>query len=468
MQWQPTIEQIEQQKQIVFGPEPSVRLHRPCKINEGILKIEAEERIQLIKYFDKRQPQVTFFIPASGSGSRMLEFLYAFQKKDKNEIEPMMERFLNSLDDFAFYRQLPEQVRTAIQQEGIDIERLINSMLNSSGLNLRQSPKALIPFHTVGPFILTPLQEHLIQGCLLTRSNPNFHFTIQKEFEDEFQRIIESTTALSGATYHVDFSEQSVESNSIAFKDNGKPAYDKNNELITRPSGHGALLPLLNTLDSEVILIKNIDNIQHYAKASESVEVWKVLSGLLLQFRNEAKALHVSPSHNGLIELNEKYQLFDQQELDNVHGEEAIRKLIDRPTRVCGMVKNEGQPGGGPFWVDQSGKISKQIVEKVQISAESDQRSLLLRSTHFNPVMIAFSPLSLEGKKFDLLQFRDEESVFIVKKTAEEQTIRYMEQPGLWNGGMANWNSIFVEIPNAVFSPVKTILDLLDPLHKPV
>lgn len=467
MQWQPTNEQIEQQKKAVFGPNPSVHLNRPCKINEGILRIESEERTQLIKYFDKRQPQLTFFIPASGSGSRMLEFLYVFQSLAENEIEPMMERFLNSLEEFAFFRQLPETVRASIQQEGIDLGNLIDSILNPSGLNLGQSPKGLIPFHKVGPFILTPLQEHLIQGCLLTQSNPNFHFTIQREFEEEFQRIIQSTTALSGTAYNVEFSEQSIQSNSVAFTDDGEPARNKNNEIITRPSGHGALLPLLNTIESEVILIKNIDNIQHYTKSTESVEIWKVLSGLLLQFRNEAKALHMNPSIKGLIELNDKYQLFDSKELENVHDEEAIRKLIDRPTRVCGMVKNEGQPGGGPFWIERSGKITKQIVEKAQISSDSNQRSLLLRSTHFNPVMIALSPLSLEATKFDLMKYRDENTYFIVKKTSEGQNIRYIEQPGLWNGSMANWNSIFVEIPNSVFSPVKTILDLLDPLHKP-
>jgi hypothetical protein len=465
MHWHPTTEEIAQQKKAVFGAEPRIHLNRPCKINEGILKPEADERSQLIKLFEKHQPQVTYFIPASGSGSRMLEFLYTFQAQREKEIEPKMERFLNSLEDFAFYRQLPNHVKSSIEQEKIDLEKLIDSILNSPGLNLGQLPKGLIPFHKLGPFILTPLQEHLIQGCLLTESNPNFHFTIQKEFQEAFLKIIQSTTALSGADYSVGFSEQSIQSNSIAFQDNGEVARNMNNEVITRPSGHGALLPTLNSLESEVVLIKNIDNVQHYSKANESIATWKMLSGLLLQFRQDAKTVYDNPSRNGLVELNKKYQLFDAQTLEDIHSEEAIRQLIDRPTRVCGMVKNEGQPGGGPFWVENAGKITKQIVEKAQISAENEQRALLLRSTHFNPVMIALSPRSLENKKFDLLDFRDEEAYFIVKKTAEGQNIRYMEQPGLWNGSMANWNSIFVEIPNSVFSPVKTILDLLDPLH---
>jgi hypothetical protein len=182
----------------------------------------------------------------------------------------------------------------------------------------------------------------------------------------------------------------------------------------------------------------------------------------------EAQRVFETPSINDLLELNNKYQLFDRTFLESVHGADSIREILDRPTRVCGMVKNEGQPGGGPFWVDSSSASTKQIVEKAQISGEHEQRNILLRSTHFNPVMIAASVHSFNNKKFDLLDYRDNDSYFIVHKTNEGDSINYLEQPGLWNGGMAKWNTIFVEITNDAFSPVKTVTDLLNQAHRSV
>ena len=190
-----------------------------------------------------------------------------------------------------------------------------------------------------------------------------------------------------------------------------------------------------------------------------------MLSGMLLLFKNEAHKIYDSPSLNELLDLNQKYQLFDQHEIENIHGAEAIRELLNRPVRVCGMVRNEGQPGGGPFWIEHNGRASKQIVEKAQISADHDQRNILLKSTHFNPVMISASVTSFDGKKFDLTRYRDENAFFIVHKTNNGESVNYLEQPGLWNGSMANWITLFIEIPSSAFSPVKTLTDLIHPSH---
>jgi hypothetical protein len=466
MQWKPTDEIIEEQRSKVFGPTPYAHLLRPCRINDGIVRIEDDQKSSLIRLFEKQAHSLGFFIPASGSGSRMLEFLYEYKSNSKQEMSGQMEHFINALTEFAFYKQLPESLQQAIQIQNFEIDELIDHILSDNGLKLGKIPKGLSPFHSVGPFILNPFQEHLLQGSAISATKPMFHFTIQKEFEQEISSVVKSTSEITGSSFNVSFSEQSVETNSIAFDSEGNVCTNNKGEMITRPSGHGALLEQLNTMDQEIVFIKNIDNIQHYSKSQESNNVWKIVGGLLFEYRNEAKAIFESPSKNDLFALNEKYRIFENNEIDAIQGADSIRELLNKPTRVCGMVKNEGQPGGGPFWVEANGKVSKQIVEKAQISTDSDQRNILLKSTHFNPVMIAICPLDLSNHKFDLTHYRDDNAFFIVHKTSEEKSINYMEQPGLWNGSMANWNTIFVEIPNQVFSPVKSVIDLLHPAHK--
>ena len=235
---------------------------------------------------------------------------------------------------------------------------------------------------------------------------------------------------------------------------------------IRRPAGHGALLENLNGLDEELIFIKNIDNVQHFNSSNYSLETWSVLGGLLQQFRAALSALSRNPDKAKLVELNDKYQFLSPAEINAVRTNEELIQLINRPVRVCGMVRNEGQPGGGPFWVDDNGVISKQIVEKAQISHHGEQFRLMVKSTHFNPVMIALCPRDLQNEKVDLTAFRDNSKYFIVNKTQKGQEIKYMELPGLWNGGMANWNTLFVEISQKTFSPVKTVLDLLEEGHR--
>jgi hypothetical protein len=466
MQWRPTDEIIEEQRKKVFGPTPYTHLVRPCRINDGILRVEDDQKKTYIRIFDQAIHSLAFFIPASGSGSRMLQFLYEFKSNGNQELSGQMEHFLNAISEFAFYRQFPEELKQAIKDQNFEIDELIDQIISDEGLGLGKIPKGLIPFHNVGPFILNPFQEHLLQGSRISPNKPEFHFTIQKDFENEINKVVTNTAELTGSTFNVTFSEQAVETNSIAFDNDGNVCRNLTNEIITRPSGHGALLPLLNNMSQEIVFVKNIDNVQHYSKSEESNDTWKTLGGLLIAYRNEAKSIYDSPSKNDLLSLNEKYRIFEESEIESISGAEAIRSLLNRPTRVCGMVKNEGQPGGGPFWVENEGKISKQIVEKAQISHQSDQRNILLKSTHFNPVMIALCPVSLEGKKFDLMDYRDDNAFFIVHKSSEGKSVNYIEQPGLWNGSMAHWNTIFMEIPNQVFSPVKSVIDLLQPAHK--
>ena len=466
MQWIPTEEEIEFQRRKVFGPNPCTQLLRPCRINDGILRLDEDQKRILTRVFDRTAHSLAFFIPASGSGSRMLQMLYEYRNENSLSIRGEMEHFINMIPEFAFFRQLPDQLKKSILDQNYDIDDVIDHILDEKGLGLGKMPKGLIPFHHVGPFILTPFQEHLLQGSMISTEKPHFHFTIQKDYEDQITRVVTSTSELTGTVFNVSFSEQPIQTNSVAFRPDESVYYDDQQNIITRPSGHGALLPVLNTIENAIIFIKNIDNVQHFSRSSNSNEVWKLLGGMLIDYRKKAKEVYDSPTVNGLLSLNQEFQLFETEELENIHSSEAIRSLLNRPTRVCGMVKNEGQPGGGPFWVHSHGKITKQIVEKAQISDEVEQKKILLKSTHFNPVMIAASPISMDGEKFELSQFMDEDTFFIVHKKAEGSSINYLEQPGLWNGGMAFWNTLFVEIPDYAFSPVKAINDLLNPAHK--
>jgi hypothetical protein len=274
---------------------------------------------------------------------------------------------------------------------------------------------------------------------------------------------MEETT---GRSYQTSFSIQEPDANAIAFLEDGSVCRDESGEIVTRPSGHGSLLENLSRTEGEIIFIKNIDNIQHYVKSDKTLETWELLGGILMEFRREVVLIYEHPDFGALAELNRKYQLLPESELVNVTTNDEIRELLNRPIRVCGMVRNQGQTGGGPFWVKEKGLVTKQIVEKAQIASSPDQLNLMVKSTHFNPVMIAACQYAFDGKKYDLKSFVDHSKYFKVSKTHQGQKIGYIELPGLWNGSMAHWSTIFVEIPSEVFSPVKTIIDLLDESHR--
>ncbi len=460
MKYQFTDEEIHDQKLKVFSENPELELIAPCKISEGILRLTSTEKDKYSEIYRKYQAPISFFIPASGSGSRMFQFLYDFLDEPNDENRSQVERFLNSISDFAFFKQIPSEMQTVLQNQSISFEEIVAYLLDQDGLNFGHLPKGLIPFHNNETDILNPFQEQVIHGTELGSTELSFHFTIQLAYENEIQHAIQSIK-----TSKTTFSEQSIETNSIAFKENGEVFLNDENEIVSRPAGHGALLSHLNDIGNEIVFIKNIDNVQHPKNTAIALETWQELGGVLLQFKTDALSVLSNPTKESLIKLNNKYQVYSASQLEKCTSAEEIKSLLNRPTRVCGMVKNEGQPGGGPFWINDQGIISKQIVEKSQISNNADQNKILIQSTHFNPVLIAASPISLEGKKLELNEFCDDKKYFIVHKKHHGQKIRFIELPGLWNGGMAFWNTIFVEVPNATFSPVKTVLDLLDEAH---
>jgi len=457
--------QILKQKEHIFNGVPVLDVVRPCRIDDGIIQLTSEEEIQFKLRFELLHKHLSFFIPASGSGSRMFQFLYDYLNQTTETNQAQTEQFIRRISSFAFYKSFPAEVKEKVENFTWSIEDLIAYVLGEDGLNFGLYPKGLIPFHSLGPFILNPFQEQLIQGSNLVKRPIDFHFTIQSKFEKHFQSAIHSLSEMTGDEYSVTYSEQNPNTNSYAFYSDGTLALGDDGEPIRRPAGHGTLLTNLASIKSDYVLVKNIDNLQHFSQSEASTAQWKILVGLLDELKEAFSILENQPSLVEFELLNKRFQFLPENELKS---EAELIHLISRPMRVCGMVRNEGQPGGGPFYVQKNGETRKQIVEKVQLANTDKVNALLMQSTHFNPVMMVLDFKDSQGNAYDLTNFAEEDSYFVVEKNHQGKTIQFIEQPGLWNGGMSNWNTIFIEIPNDVFTPVKTVLDLLQPSHQSI
>jgi hypothetical protein len=448
---------IESQLEKLKSGSPEIQLIKPCLLNKGIIQLNKIENLEF------KDVSISWFIPASGSGSRMFQFLFDYLN-DGDFSKKEIQLFHKSFYQFAFHQKIGNQIKKGFEENNLSLRDLIEFILSDKGLNFSKLPKGLVPFHQGSWGLSNPFQDSIIQGMKLSCEKINFHFTIQKEFEKEIKQSI--SEILINETLKIEFSEQSKDTDSIAFNNELIPISISENDYLKRPSGHGALLSNLNRVESDYILIRNIDNIQHSSKSKRSFEVWTNLLNLTIQIKKELAEVYRNPTKEIMSIINRKYALFDSKHIDSLKNSDEILALINRPLRICGMVKNSGQPGGGPFWVKaKNGFLTKQIIEKAQISNNINQQTVLENSTHFNPVMIVAAVKDFNGKKYDLKEFVDEQSYFIVAKNHEGKAIQYIENPGLWNGSMANWTSVFVEIPSEVFSPVKTILDLLDDRH---
>lgn len=442
-------EAIEQQRKQVFEQSATVDIHSACTINDGILKFSNDDLNHFLSIAEQGR-ETSFFIPASGSGSRMFHFLVDFfQSKEHSE---MSRKFLKNLDKFAFYDSIPKK----IVEKGSEHD-IVRFILGNIGLKFTSKPKGLVPFHKYDSEVRNPFQEY---AKLSGKMKMNLHFTVQSKFEKE---ILESVEYISDGKISISFSEQDVFTNAVCF-DEKMQVVERNGALLTRPAGHGALLSNLNKVESDWIFIKNIDNIQHENHSYNTEKRIQLLQGVMASFESDLKALNNNFDASSWSKFNKKYQVFSKQEIQDNSPEYLLEKLNNRPIRICGMVKNEGAPGGGPFWVKTESGVTKQIVEKVQIA--DNQKNKMQENEHFNPVFILVSKVNFEGKQFDLLNFQNEDQFLRVEKFDQGEIVHYRELPGLWNGSMFDWNSIFVEVPSSVFTPVKTVLDLLHPLHQ--
>ncbi|WP_298519575.1 DUF4301 family protein [uncultured Kordia sp.] len=497
-----TLLQVEEQLDKFEKKIPYTDITEHASIQRGILKLTAATEEAYIKaYKDEYQRfEIIKFTPASGAATRMFKFLYKFlenynpQKDSINsyinkEKEPEVRLFFIGLEKFPFY----EDVLKLMNKTALDrIKRpdefnrdFVHTLLAETGLNYGNYPKGLLPFHKYKNHLSTPFQEHLFEAANYACRNgkAKLHFTISKHHYDKFKEternILPNIKEKTGCDFEISYSYQLEETDTVAVDPKNRPILDAEGNLVFRPGGHGALIENLNAMDADLIFIKNIDNVVVNTYSEEISRYKKILAGKLISVQQKAfkfmEMLHNGVSDEELntilnflftelnIQISEEFEKYSQK-----YQIEYLIDKLNRPIRVCGMVKNEGEPGGGPFWVKhENGSISLQIVESAQIDKKNEyHQSIQKLATHFNPVDIVCGVKDYHGNKYDLTRFVDRKSYFIASKSKSGKKIKALELPGLWNGGMAFWNTIFVEVPLVTFNPVKTINDLLKPTHQ--
>ncbi len=486
---------------------PFTILDRPATVGDGILKLSQEECKALAGTFSEASKDrgSIKFVPASGEASRMfrlpLHFYNRYDEVDEKILkaeaakgEPDHEDFLGFIKNirrFGFY----EDLKSVMIASGEDIEdhisrgqfkAILRYMLTAEGLNLAQLPKGLIKFHGYNDRSRTPFEEHLVEASAYVRDKNGIarvHFTVSQGHMELIRDHLEDVRGLyecEGLRFDTRFSVQGHSTDTIAVGLDNEPFRADDNRLLFRAAGHGALLNNLNDLDEEIVFIKNIDNVVPDRLKDEIYLYKKALGGYLIEVQKEIFDYLGMAALNKLDRkmmrhvsqlLREKLSIFVPEELETL-SEEAMKNFIlsrlNRPIRVCGVVKNQGEPGGGPFWVKHGdGTISLQIVESSQVDMENpEQKRIWDSSTHFNPVDIVCGVRDYEGRRFDLRDFRDPTAAFISIKSWDGQHLKALELPGLWNGSMANWITIFIEVPITTFNPVKTVLDLLRKEHQ--
>lgn len=436
------------------------------------------------------------FVPASGAATRMFKSLYEFSatyfgvdNNFQNEF-PDVKTFLQNIRRFAFFEDLKECIAKSSLDFGDCMDRgdfttVVNFLLKEQYLNYGGLPKALLKFHRYGHQGRTPLEEHIVEGARyaqMSNGTVNLHFTVSPEHKSLFRKKIAEVKPLYeqhlGIKLHITLSEQKHYTDTIAVDEYNEPLRDAEGRLVFRPGGHGALIENLNECQADIIFIKNIDNVVPDWMKHTTVIYKKVLAGMLLELQQRTFAylrlLEGKMSWQQLTAIahfaSTRLQITlpaNWKEMEPTQRADFLRSQLNRPMRICGMVKNQGEPGGGPFFtINTHGIKSLQIVETAQINRkEPSQEDILSHATHFNPVDLVCATKDYRGKPFDLRQFVDPATGFISKKSKGAQTLKSQELPGLWNGAMANWITLFVEVPIATFNPVKTVNDLLRKEH---
>ena len=499
-----TVEQVMQQIKIFKEGVPFVNLLESATVNNGIIAVSEEDKQRIISLYDEKKDSldVMKFVPASGAATRMFRALFRFLESFNPEKDTFntyvnrekaqdMQTFFVGVEKLPFY----DQVMLSLRDKDPGFDRLpddrqkylfVKEMLSEDGFNFGAFPKGLLPFHKYKTYSATAFEEHLYEAALYDVSNgvANLHFTISekhaRKFDAEFNSIESNVEEKSGASFTISFSFQKKSTDTIAVTPEDKPFRNDDGSLLFRPAGHGALIENLNDQDADVIFIKNIDNVVVYRYKQEMADYKKMLAGILLKYRDkvfsyarmldeeEVKAEQIDEIKSFLHEKLNTLTAPDFHKYTRKYQIEHLKEKLNRPLRVCGMVKNEGDPGGGPFWVkDENGRISLQIIESAQIDKNNKRQiKILNRATHFNPVDIVCGIRNYKGEKYHLPDFVDPKQAFITSKTKEGKELKALERPGLWNGGMAFWNTVFVEVPLITFNPVKTVNDLLKPAHQ--
>ncbi len=490
-------EQIKEQLACFETGFPFLKLSGAASVdNGGIFIPTSEEQDKYLAAWDAYkdgEKKIVKFVPASGAASRMFKNMFEFLGADYDAPKTDFEKkFFDHIHDFAFYHDLNA---ACLDNTGKDINALLTehnykaivaNLLEAAGLNYGQLPKGLLKFHRYADGVRTPLEEHLVEGALYAAGKTgkvNVHFTVSTEHKALFAKLVDAKVAeyakKFGVEYNISFSEQKPSTDTVAADMENNPFRDDKGKLLFRPGGHGALIENLNDLDADVVFIKNIDNVVPDRLKGDTVTYKKLLAGVLVTLQKQAfEYLELLDSGHYSHDQLETIIRFVQQQLrcrksDIKDLEDAdlviyLRKKLNRPMRVCGMVKNVGEPGGGPFLAyNPDGTVSLQILESSQIDMnDPEKKAMFEKGTHFNPVDLVCAVKNYKGEKFNLLQYVDKATGFISYKSKNGKDLKALELPGLWNGSMSDWSTVFVEVPLSTFNPVKTVNDLLREQHQ--
>ena len=488
-------EQINRQLEDFKRGFPYLKLEGAATPTKGVIVLDkdaCEDACRTWQRYQTEGHKVVKFVPASGAASRMFKDLFAFLNgSNEVPVSDFEKEFFSNIHKFAFFEELSAKCQ---QLEGKTVDELIAdgqykvvvaTLLNKEGLNYGQLPKGLLLFHSYNDGMRTPMEEHLVEAARYAESNKqaHVHFTVSHEHLPLFkQKVADKQTqyeAKYGVNFDVSFSEQKPSTDTIAVNLDNTPFRNEDNSLLFRPGGHGALIENLNDLDADIVFIKNIDNVVPDRLKEETISWKMIIAGKLVALQERAfdylrKLEKENCSHTELEEMlnflqNElSCEKHDVTSLDNAALAVYLYNKLNRPIRVCGMVKNVGEPGGGPFLAyNHDGTVSLQILESSQIDKNDEvSMKMFTEGTHFNPVDLVCAIKDYKGNAFDLTKYVDKSTGFISSKSKNGRNLKALELPGLWNGAMSDWNTVFVEVPLGTFNPVKTVNDLLREQHQ--
>lgn len=462
-----TPQQVELQLENFRRGFPHLNVVRAASPGDGVVLVDRAAADAAVKRYEEAAGQLSVvkFVPASGAATRMFKELFEFVNEGKRG--KGIDTLLENIDQFAFWPEL-----RAVLPEGADDRATVDAIVNR-GLDYGHRPKGLVTFHAYPEGARKAVEEHLVEGAEYAAAGgvARIHFTVSPEHMEGFKSLLAEKVPQYekrfGIRYDISFSVQKPSTDTIAVNPDNTPFRQDDGQLLFRPAGHGALIENLNEIDADVIFIKNIDNVTTDAQRGDTIRFKKVLAGVLLDLQARA-AECLRALEGGAADLAPIAEFIEQKlcvKLPASYDAALLRSILDRPIRVCGMVRNEGEPGGGPFWVaNPDGTESLQIAESSQIAPED--LPLMKAATHFNPVDLVCGVRRPEGGKYDLRQYTDPATGFISSKSSGGRELRAQELPGLWNGAMARWNTVFVDVPITTFSPVKVVQDLLRPQHR--
>ena len=462
-----SVAEVEKQIDNFRNGFPSLPVVRAASGGDGVRQLSEDKLRNAEELYMSRTKEIKTikFVPASGAATRMFKELFEYVNDNKRT--PGIDKLITNLEKFAFFAELAKYLKPQIDDQDVVRNIIID------GLGYGSKPKGLVTFHAYKEGARKPVEEHLVEAALYASDGERatIHFTVSPEHKAGFLALLEERQShyekKYGIKYDVSFSEQSPATDTIAVNPDNTPFRNEDGTLLFRPAGHGALIDNLDKLDADIIFVKNIDNVTTDERKPDTIKYKRVLAGELLRLQERSfELLRALERGEDRYEAAKTF-LHDELccKLPEDASRELIRESLDRPTRVCGMVKNEGEPGGGPFWVkDTQGREQLQIAESSQIAKED--MHLMKEATHFNPVDLVCGVKRYDGTKYNLKLYTDPKTGFISSKSAGGRELRAQELPGLWNGAMANWNTIFVEVPISTFSPVKIVQDLLRPEHQ--